>query len=140
MRFTHPSLLELPSDALAEIAEQIAAEPPLHLLPPGAERRWAQVTVTRSYEAWIVAWPPGSGLPMHDHGGAAGALRVVRGRLHEDRMTGDECVSGWLEPGCHSVPLPVESAHAVANADRIEALSIHVYSPPGRPVHLRRTA
>ena len=109
----------------------------MHLLPLGSHRRWAQVALTRSYEAWIVAWPPGSGLPMHDHGGATGALRVVRGRLHEDRLARDGSISGWLEPIRHSVPLPVDAAHAVANLDGVEAVSIHVYSPPGRPVHFR---
>ena len=74
-------------------------------------------------------------MPMHEHGGAAGALRVVAGRLYEHRLVGGESVMRWLDPARRSVTMPVDYVHAIASLDGVEAVSIHVYSPPGRQVH-----
>ena len=72
-----------------EWLEAIAAE--LARSPERWARRVHHVRGSRCYEtidvggaeAWVITWAPGTGLALHDHGGAAGALTVVGGRLHE---------------------------------------------------------
>src|SRR3712207_8332217 len=34
-------------------------------------------------QVWLLSWLPGQGTGLHDHGGSAGALAVVRGTLSE---------------------------------------------------------
>jgi hypothetical protein len=123
-------MTSLPPGELAGIATTIAAAAPLDLLPPGPGRRWTKVLDTAACEAWIIAWPPGAGLPMHHHRGAAGAIHVVRGRLHERHLVAGEPVSRVLDPR-HPVTMGPDHVHEVTNVDVGEAVSVHVYSPPG---------
>lgn len=51
---------------------------------PGEERGYVRLLETPTHEAWLIAWARTSGLDLHDHGGSAGAIHVVRGRLRED--------------------------------------------------------
>ncbi|WP_199044436.1 cysteine dioxygenase [Glycomyces salinus] len=98
--------------------------------------RWARRVLSGpDHEAWLLAWLPGQGTELHDHGGAArpaaGALAVVSGELTEYTV----------EPG----PFPrLERArlgrggvsavgdrtvHAVRNDSGEPAVSLHVYAP-----------
>ncbi len=79
-----PTVHPLTANDLSAIAEGIAAGDPAAFVPAGTDRRWGIVIATEAYEAWVIAWPSGTGLAMHDHG-----------NLHE-----------------------------------VEAISVHVYSPP----------
>ena len=66
---------------------------------------------------------------MHDHGGARAAVRIVTGRLRE-RFRADGSVQlRWLDAGAAQV-LPAEHVHEVINLHDVEAVSVHVYSPP----------
>ena len=47
------------------------------------ERRYQRVLATPDYEAWVICWPSGGSLDLHDHGGSAGAFSVVSGELDE---------------------------------------------------------
>ena len=49
-----------------------------------AERQFQLLIATDVYDAWLVHWPVGTGLDLHDHGGSAGAFAVVAGDLDED--------------------------------------------------------
>src|SRR5262245_47966134 len=70
------------------------------LVPPGTERRWALVLESEAYEAWVIAWPAGTGLELHDHAGSAAAMYVVNGSLRERYLdpTGNLEVR-WLNAG-----------------------------------------
>ncbi|HEV8295921.1 MAG TPA: cysteine dioxygenase family protein [Acidimicrobiales bacterium] len=118
-------------DLLADIAAGLAATISAEVVPSGAERRWTRLLVTRRYEAWLIAWPSGTGLALHDHGGAAGVLHVVAGVLEETFLDGR---ARRLEPGDVAAFGPAH-VHGVRNDRREEALSVHVYSPPLREIN-----
>jgi quercetin dioxygenase-like cupin family protein len=127
----HPNPTAAPLDAatLAIIAEGIAAGDPAGFVPAGGSRRWGIAAVNEAYEAWVIAWPAGTGLAMHDHDGSVAAVRVVSGTLRERYRDGDETVVRWLDAGDAHV-LATDHVHEVINLHDSEAISVHVYSPP----------
>jgi quercetin dioxygenase-like cupin family protein len=125
-------------DALSAIAEGIASADPGALLPVGDVRRWALAARTEVYEAWVIAWPAGTGLAMHDHDGSTAAVSVVNGRLRERSVEADGAVHlRWLRPG-PAVVLPHDHVHEVVNVDEAEVVSVQVYSPPMADLSFRR--
>jgi hypothetical protein len=93
-------------------------------------RDWTRVVATETFDAWLIRWPTGGAVDMHDHGGSAGMIAVLDGELVE------------LRPGEHDGPverrLPTGSRHRVhanaihdvVNPGERAAISLHVYSPP----------
>ena len=119
----------LDDEALAMIADGLATADPTAFLHPGRRRRWAQIASNDTYSAWVIAWPAGTGLAMHDHDGSSAAVRVVSGILRERYVTGDGIAVRWLDEGSPHV-LPGDHRHEVVNVGDVEAISVHVYSPP----------
>ena len=123
--------------ALGSIAAAIGQAPPTWLLGDRPVRRWALVTDTPEYQAWVIAWPPGTGLDLHDHDGSSAGLYVVRGRLHE-RFVG---IDGQLHRRRwrphDQFELAADHIHEVHNVGLREAVTIHVYSPGLRDVRFR---
>ncbi|MFT3854197.1 MAG: cysteine dioxygenase family protein [Ilumatobacteraceae bacterium] len=121
-------------EALAAIAAGLADADPGAFLTAGSCRRWALIASNELYSAWVIAWPAGTGLGMHDHGGSSAAVQVVRGILRERYVAeGGDDAGGlavrWLDPGSLHV-LPGDHRHEVVNVGDAEAVSVHVYSPP----------
>jgi hypothetical protein len=126
------ALAPLPRRSLLDIAGGLAAAD--HLWRPllsctHTGRASVRLLATELYEAWLLQWGVGHGVELHDHGGAAGALTVVEGRLVE--------VEGAL--GCPrrrvidrgaSRSFGADLVHDVVNIGPAAATSIHVYSPP----------
>ncbi|HEV2638771.1 MAG TPA: hypothetical protein VGX23_26725 [Actinocrinis sp.] len=132
-----------PAELLA-LATALAAEPGLtDRLPAAAgERTWLALPVRAGLQAWLIAWPAGTGTGWHDHGDARGAMVLVEGRLTERSTT---------RPVGHadgaSLELPDEDArlrrfgaaegrsftarhvHEVTNEEPATAYSVHVYYP-----------
>src|SRR5436309_15038524 len=50
---------------------------------PVTGRRWTTLLDGPDRNAWLIAWAPGAGLPLHDHGDASAAVTVIGGELHE---------------------------------------------------------
>jgi hypothetical protein len=95
------------------------------------ERCWHRFAATSEYDAWLIAWGPESGLDAHMHEGSAGAIAVVRGALTERfSEAGDDTCTTRRVATNQVVFVPPTRIHAVHNRSRIEALSVHVYSPP----------
>jgi uncharacterized RmlC-like cupin family protein len=114
---------------LAEIASSLGRSGVERLVPAGDRRRWTYAVRTARFEAIVIAWPPGSGLRMHDHDGSLAAVHVIAGRLRERYVDGVRVHTRWLEPGC-TENLPATHTHEVINLDEREVVSVHVYSPP----------
>jgi predicted metal-dependent enzyme (double-stranded beta helix superfamily) len=119
----------LDETTLSAIADGIAAADPLAFVPDGDRRRWSLVVRHEQYEAWVIAWPAGTGLAMHDHDGSRAAVAVVAGTLRERYATDAETRVRWWSPGDRHV-LPHDHVHEVINLGSEEAISVHVYSPP----------
>ncbi len=94
-----------------------------------AERRFARLLSTPAYEAWVICWPAGTALDLHDHGGSAGAFTVVAGQLDETTVNDGRVVGQRYQPG-ETASFGPAHVHAVANRGQRLATSIHVYSPP----------
>jgi predicted metal-dependent enzyme (double-stranded beta helix superfamily) len=137
-RLLHPSAgpLDTPlaADVLATIADglgrSVSAD---HLVAGlGSGRRHERLLETDAYEAWLIAWGPSTYLDLHDHGGSAGALRVVSGQLVEtatDLDTPGRLRSRRLDAG-DIIAVPANRVHEVWNPQPSPAVSVHVYSPP----------
>jgi hypothetical protein len=115
----------------ALLAVLVATIDPQHRIV-GAGRRYERLDVgdelTGQVEAWLIAWPAGTGLGMHDHQGSEAVLSVLRSSLRE-RYLGADGIS-HRELGRATVRLPADHVHEVVNTTSTEALSIHLYSPP----------
>lgn len=108
-------------------------------VPPSPdERRFRLVLATERYDAWVIHWPPGTGLDAHDHGGSVGAFVVISGALDEDRLgTDTPSERRRIVPGM-AVSLDVDHVHAMTNRGDVGATSVHVYSPPLRTMRFYR--
>ena len=117
--------------ALEQEAERLARSVPPGYALPGAGRRYIRLDVgalAAHVDAWLIAWPAGTGLPMHDHDGSSAVLHIVRSALHERYVEGGRIVKRVLAAG-DRVHLAPDHVHEVVNVSGQEALSIHVYSP-----------
>jgi quercetin dioxygenase-like cupin family protein len=115
--------------AIAAGLAEVAA--PSDLRPGGSttDRRYARILATESYEAWLIVWPPGTGLDLHDHGESAGAFAVVDGHLDETRIENGLARTRRVGAGAHA-SFDAGQVHAVVNNGVAAATSVHVYSPP----------
>ncbi len=93
-------------------------------------RSFELIARTPTYEAWVIAWPRGGGIELHDHGGSAGAFCVVSGEL-------DETVASLASPqrrhrrhgaGTGAV-FGASHIHDIVNVSDAPATSVHVYTP-----------
>ena len=119
----------LDAEELTAIVQRIGADDAAARVAPGTMRRWTLAEDTPTYQAWIIAWPAGAGLGLHDHDGSGAAIHVVAGQLRERYLTADGLVARWLGPGV-TERLPHDHTHEVVNVGTIEAISVHAYSPP----------
>src|SRR3954470_20633758 len=112
-------------EGLATIADGLAAADPTTFLASGDCRRWALIAATESYSAWVIAWPAGTGLAMHDHDGSAAGVHRVSGVLRERYVVGDGLAVRWLGASTPHVLAP-DHRHEVVNVGDVEAVSVHV--------------
>ncbi|MGI5521070.1 cysteine dioxygenase [Micromonospora sp. CA-259024] len=93
-----------------------------------AERWYARLAVADDHEVWALSWLPGQGTDLHDHGGSAGAFRVVDGALTEETVTGDRLRPRLLPAGTGRRFGP-RHVHQVTNRGEQPGVSVHVYRP-----------
>jgi hypothetical protein len=116
-----------------EVARRLA--PSLHW--PGAhsvaERSWRLVARTAQFDAWLIAWPEGGKVDLHDHGNVGGAISVIAGSLVEAVPWRDDAGRLSLErsvlPAGATLGFGPGHVHDVTNESSGHALSLHVYSP-----------
>jgi hypothetical protein len=85
-----------------------------------------------AFEAWVIAWPPGGAIELHDHGGSSGAVVVAAGKLRETSVVnqtgGMALQTTVLESGRH-ISFGGRHVHDIVNAGETPAISVHVYAP-----------
>src|SRR5271163_2564854 len=116
-----------------EMASRLA--PGVHW--PGAldaeTRSWRLMARTADFDAWLIAWPKGGKVELHDHGASIGAVSVISGVLMEAVPWRDD--TGQLSLVRHelragtTLGFGVGHVHDVTNESDEHALSLHVYSP-----------
>ena len=97
------------------------------------ERCWRTIAANEHFEAWVVAWPVGGTIELHDHGNSAGAVVIASGALSETsvRPSDDRNViatSSSIDTGEHVLFGP-GYVHDFVNVGPAPAVSVHVYSP-----------
>ena len=116
-----------------EVASRLA--PVVHW--PGAldtqGRSWRLMARTPDFDAWLIAWPSGGKVELHDHGNSIGAVSVIKGSLVESVPWRDDTgrltlVRQELHAGA-SLGFGARHVHDVINESEALALSLHVYSP-----------
>ena len=132
-------MLELQTIAApAAIATELADAPEIwwpRVQRDSGERWYVPLLEDEDFEAWLLGWPVGEGIELHDHGNSSGALVVVEGVLLETYIQ----ASDWVRPGGRlrhrrlpegaSISFGPDHIHDVVNGGARQALSIHVYSP-----------
>lgn len=128
----------------AWLAEAAAGWEALHAeVPP--TRRYRSIAASPDLECWLIAWPPGGRLQLHDHGGAAGALQVVSGTLHESgavaapagpdgRRRLERPLRTRVLGAGSGVSFASSYVHDVVGAPGGLATSVHVYSAAVGPM------
>jgi hypothetical protein len=104
---------------------------------PGAldtqRREWRLMARTPDFDAWLIAWPSGGKVELHDHGNSTGAVSVISGALVEAVPWRDD--TGRLSLERHelragaTLGFGAGHVHDVTNESAHHALSLHVYSP-----------
>jgi len=98
---------------------------------PLLERRYELLDRTADYELWLIHWPTGGGLVLHDHGGSSGAFHVVWGALDETSTTRPgHALHQQRLVRSEGKSFGSDYVHSVANSEATVATSIHAYSPP----------
>jgi cysteine dioxygenase type I len=123
---------------LAEIVQELADSPEIwwpKVRRECGERWYAPLLQDDVCEAWLLGWPVGEGIQLHDHGSSSGALVVVEGTLLETYIQ----TCDWVRPGGRLrhrrlskgalVSFGPDHIHDVVNGGARQALSIHAYSP-----------
>ncbi len=104
---------------------------------PGAldveDRSWRLVARTPDFDAWLISWPTGGKVELHDHGASSGAVSVISGTLVEAVPWWDDTgrlslVRHELRAGT-TLGFGTGHVHDVTNEVAEHALSLHVYSP-----------
>jgi Cysteine dioxygenase type I len=101
--------------------------------PEPTERTYRLLASDDDVEVWVIHWPAGGHIELHDHGESSGAVWVVRGSLEEHvaEFNGPRAAlrrrrvdhGGGISFGSRYV-------HDVHNAGPQAATSVHAYSPP----------
>jgi predicted metal-dependent enzyme (double-stranded beta helix superfamily) len=154
LSYLHPDLdrslvFPLPADGqataggLAAVTRRFAAAPVRwqSLVRHDPDARWyTRLLRTDAVEIWLLGWWPGQGTPVHDHGGAVGALTVLHGSLAEDVYDVDWQPEGRVHhlAGATATFEP-DHVHAVRALGPAPATSVHAYSPPELPMRFSPT-
>jgi hypothetical protein len=119
---------------LGQIACEVASQPHRwsEILRFDAERRWyRRLELAEDHEVWLLTWLPGQGTGFYDHGHAAGAFAVARGRVSERTVVGSgHRVRHRAVPAGGVRPFGIRHVHDVINLSGEPAVSVHAYSPP----------
>ncbi len=120
---------------LTAIADALVADAsPWPSVTGGVRREWYLVTATEAFEAYVIIWPPGGSIDLHDHGDCAGAVVVIDGELVETAVSevapGVVTTSSTRVPAGGSVAFAGHHVHDITNnSSTTPARSVHVYSP-----------
>jgi hypothetical protein len=98
-----------------------------------ARRVWELIDSSQDFEAWVIGWPPGGAIELHDHGESGGAVVVAQGELVEMVITEDGkgmlAMTNTVLPASASVTFDRSHIHEIVNLGPGPAISVHVYAP-----------
>ncbi|HEY7949029.1 MAG TPA: cysteine dioxygenase family protein [Acidimicrobiales bacterium] len=96
-------------------------------------RSWSLLAASDTFEAWVIGWPPGGTIALHDHGHSAAAVVVAAGELVETNVAprSDGAVTTVTRrmPTGSSWKMASRHVHDIVNDGPTPAVSVHVYAP-----------
>jgi hypothetical protein len=104
------------------------------------ERSYELVSLTDDVEVWVIHWPAGGQLQLHDHGGSSGAFWVVGGTLEERYLDDDRSLAHRRIGAASGAGFGPRYVHDVRNGGTAPATSVHAYSPPMPGMTFYRTS
>lgn len=119
---------------LLELAHDLAGHPDLwrDLVEHDDERRiYIRIHRDDVLDVWLICWSGSQDTGLHDHDLSSGAVRVVDGRLTEDRLVmGEPGVVSAAYAAGDGFCFDSSRIHDVRNGDAGPSVSLHVYAPP----------
>ena len=79
---------------------------------------------------WLICWMEDHDTGFHDHDLSQGAVAVVRGAVHEDRLRFDGSRGRRTLGAGSTFSFGASDIHRVLHAGRGPAVTLHAYSPP----------
>ena len=108
---------------LLDIASSVAASSRSVLEPgPLVSRRYELLELTDDLEVWMIHWPAGGRLALHDHGGSNGALFVPPRPTREHAVTGGRSLVRHRLPAGAGRAFGGTDLHDVINASRTDSV------------------
>lgn len=80
--------------------------------------------------AWLICWMENHDTGFHDHDISSGAVAVVSGRVHEERLTLDGPSTDAVFKAGASFRFSPTDVHRVRHDGDTPAVTLHAYSPP----------
>jgi quercetin dioxygenase-like cupin family protein len=122
---------DLGIEELREVADWLGDKPWHDLcLSVGANRGYQELYRGRRLSTWLIHWGESADTGFHDHDLSAGAVRVIRGRVRDDRLgLGGQARTREYGPG-ESFTIGASDIHRVLQVGDEPALTVHAYSPP----------
>jgi len=124
---------DLQGDELQALVVELARRPELWInlvRHDPTHRSYAELLHDEHLTAWLICWMDDHDTGFHDHDLSAGAVAVVSGAVHEERLTlSGAPVRRGFRAG-ESFHFSCTDIHRVSHAGGDPAVTIHAYSPP----------
>lgn len=103
-----------------------------HVRFDAGNRAFAEIERTEEYQVYVISWLDDADTGFHDHDVSAGAVHVIEGAIHEERLGfGRGHLERVFGPG-ETIEFGPSYIHRFRPAEGVPTVSVHVYSPPLR--------
>jgi predicted metal-dependent enzyme (double-stranded beta helix superfamily) len=126
---------DLSGPELQAFVTELADRPELwiHLVKHDASQRLYEELLSDDHlTAWLICWMNDQDTGFHDHDTSAGAVAIVGGRVHEERLAIGGAPRNRAFAAGESFHFSPADIHRVRHAGAGPAVTLHVYSPPLR--------
>ena len=86
---------------------------------------------TEIYELVLICWKPHQISPIHSHPERGCLLKVLEGQLKEKKLNSSCIITTLFNEGDISYISGKKGIHNLGNYSKENAVSLHLYSPPG---------
>jgi predicted metal-dependent enzyme (double-stranded beta helix superfamily) len=124
---------DLTGPELRSFVQALAGAPELwsgYVAHDPRQRTYRELLRDEHVTAWLICWMEDHDTGFHDHDSSAGAVAVVSGAVHEQRLTlGGPPLQRTFQAG-ESFHFEARDIHRVRHAGATAAVTLHAYSPP----------
>ena len=125
--------MSLSTEALERFVERLTADTARweHLVRHDSDERvYELIWQDEDTNAWLICWSEDQDTGFHDHDESAAAIRVIDGRVREDRLRLWAPPETRVSVAGETFTVPPSAIHRVLHAGTGPAVTIHAYSPP----------